>query len=477
MAKKVEPIEKEFFALRPIVNRKKSLFSEHNAIELLESKGLIETQAAINEIKKWPTEKVEQFCADVCDFVDQQRSAWKDERSLISPFNCVAGSSMRGDSGCSEPSCRSAKLNFLARYAAMYAEQVFLPLPLENPGFGGSKENLRQSLIQTVMSLLELRPLVEKAIVKPVTRVMHYCEHHAALALGQYQHGTEAVDALATRHLREFKFSYEKLSDEPRIVAVRAQGPDDYLEHGTISHLYLKPPEWIPSSIKLGRTYGLQRKSPVHAELVKRAFSQIAADAIFHQQFGPKFNATYLTDLAGEAELLKLLSEDDGLAMRTAKTFAQLTHEIPLLTDLPIRTILRIREDNPESFEAYRLAVNRIVREQVQQGHSATEEQARDIYHDILSPALADLRVEAKRQHSKWVRKSVTTAALAIGVVSLGATGVLQAAQVMALLGGATLKGLVDQLADAGTEPVTSSNLYFLIRLENEITKRQRDAS
>jgi hypothetical protein len=208
--------------------------------------------------------------------------------------------------------------------------------------------------------------------------------------------------------------------------------------------------------------------------MVRVLFSGIARDVVFHQQFGPRFDATYLTDLAGEAEFLQLLSKDDDLAVKTARLFANLTHEIPLLTDLPVRTLLKIREENPDSFEAYRCTLKKIVKEHILQGRPATQAEARDVYEDILAPALAELQVEAKRQHTRWARKSVGTAAFAIGVVSLGATGVLQSASVMALLGGATIKGLLDQLTEAGTEPVTGSNLYFLLRLGHEAKKNRK---
>jgi hypothetical protein len=42
----------------------------------------------------------------------------------------------------------------------------------------------------------------------------------------------------------------------------------------------------------------------------------------------------------------------------------------------------------------------------------------------------------------------------------------------MALLGGAVVKGLVDQLAETGMEPAVSNSLYFLLRLEDAAKRR-----
>jgi hypothetical protein len=430
---------------------------------------------AVEEIKKWPANKVEILCADLFDFLSQQGHGLNQaELSQVSPFNCLAGSSIRGDSGCSELDCRAAKLAWLARYSAMYADKMFLPVPLEIPGHVEDKEILRQRLIQTVTSVLELRPLVEKGVVRPVVPVLHYCEHHAQLALRTYREGEQTVAALAAKNANKFRFSYELLSEEPSIGALKLSGPTEYIEHGSMYRLFLRPPAWAPPSMKRGKKFNLHPHTPVHLEQVRFLFSCIARDVVFHQQFGPQFDATYLTDLPGEAQFLQLLSKEDELAIKTARLFASLTHEIPLLTDLPIRTILKIRDENPQSFEAYRSTLKKIVKDHVEQSQSATEEEARDLYEDVLAPVLTQLRVEAKRQHNRWVRKSLTTAAFAVGVVSLGATGILQSAQVMALLGGATVKGLVDQLGEADTEPVNSSSLYFLLRLQDKAKHRRK---
>ncbi len=427
----------EWFALERIEGRQRRSFTEHNAVEILEGRGLIHTTIAVDEIKKWSTNKVEALCGDLFDFLDQQRQAWNEpELSQVSPFNCLAGSSIRGDSGCSELDCRAAKLDSLARYSAMYADQVFLPVPLGIPQDSADKEVLRRGLVQTVTSVLELRPLVEKGIIRPVVPVMHYCEQHAQLALRTYREGEQTIAALAAKNSDKFRFSYELINEEPSIIVLKLHGPSDYIEHGSMFRLFLRRPEWAPASMKRGKKFRLPPQTPVHLEQVRLLFAGIASDVLFHQQFGPRFDATYLTDLPGEAEFLQVLSKDDELAIRTAQLFARLTHQIPLLTDVPIRTILQIRDENPESFDVYRSTLKKIVKEHIQQSRSATETEARDIYEDLLAPVLAQLRADAKRQHNRWARKSVVTAAFAVGVVSLGATGVLQSPQVMALLGG-----------------------------------------
>jgi hypothetical protein len=344
-------------------------------------------------------------------------------------------------------------------------------MPLTTSFLGEGHERVRKGLIRTVLSLLELRELVESGRVRPIVSVSHYCKECAARALAVHKQGTETVKHQAADLAKEFRFSYFKPTDFPFTV-VEIEGPTDYLEHGSLARLFDKTPAWLPTPKQGGKKYKIARNTRAHATLLEDLFKRIAADVLFHRQNGLVSEAAFLTDMPGDIEFLRLLSKSDELAIRTAAVCSRLSHEIPLLMDIPVRTIMRIREDHPECFDLYRTTVRKIVREHIRDNRSTSGTEAQEIYRDLLEPALSGLRAEAKRQRTRWVKKSVGTAALALGVVSLGATGVLQPQQVMSLLGGAVIKGLVDQLAEAGTEPVTSNNLYFLLRLENERARR-----
>lgn len=452
-------------------------FSERNATEFLEGKGLVDLDLSTKELKVCPTSKIEEISADLFAFLSFDRSVAESEELEPSPFNALAGASIRGDSGCSNIDCRTAKLTSLATFAAMYADRMLLPTPLEHPSTTKNSERLRNTLIQSVASILELRPLVERGIVKPVTRALQCCEEHAKLALRNFERGEDAVNALAERNVKNFAFSYEIINRKPYVGAVHVRGPEKYIDHGSFYWLLTNPPAWLPSRAKSATKYRIPPTSPVHRELVRRSLRHIARDVLFHQWIAPRFKATYLTDMAGEKEFIERLSSDDALAIKTAQALDNLTHEIPLIGSLPIRTILQIRGENHGSFELYRSTLKKIVRERILAGDLISGPDAHAIYEDVLAPALAQLEQEANRQQRKWARKSLATVALAAGVVSLGATGALQSSQVMTLVGGAVMKGLVDHLAEAKTEAATSDSLYFLLQVTRAGRRQKRSNS
>src|SRR5438445_2599816 len=83
---------------------------------------------------------------------------------------------MRAAIGCQNPPCVRQKLEFLAHYAALYCDRVFVPLPLINPDSldtSGKKSALEES----IRTLGVLRPVIEAGFVSPVTMTTSHCVH------------------------------------------------------------------------------------------------------------------------------------------------------------------------------------------------------------------------------------------------------------------------------------------------------------
>jgi hypothetical protein len=74
---------------------------------------------------------------------------------------------------------------------------------------------------------------------------------------------------------------------------------------------------------------------------------EIANNMTFYFAYGLKRRARYLSDMQGETEFLDWAAKRDNEEM-TAKTdaLAELQHCVPVLAELPIATILRIRTKN-----------------------------------------------------------------------------------------------------------------------------------
>ncbi|MGA7402598.1 MAG: hypothetical protein WBW38_21445 [Candidatus Sulfotelmatobacter sp.] len=153
---------------------------------------------------------------------------------------------------------------------------------------------------------------------------------------------------------------------------------------------------------------------------------------------------------------------------------AQLAHAVPLLEDLPIRTILRVQAAEYDAFLQYRVTLNKIVGDYIKQRRVVARKEAKEIYSDVLLPEILKLNSEAKAVRRSAVKRAAAKTLIAAGVVGVGVfSGFLppQLAEVIKAVGGI---GLARELGEAfasiekNPEQIRNSNFYFLLRLSQE---------
>jgi hypothetical protein len=219
-------------------------------------------------------------------------------------------------------------------------------------------------------------------------------------------------------------------------------------------------------------------KKRIPLALVKRGdvlapvFNTIANDFVLQQYFGVAYNARYVTDLPGEAEFFTEISKNDSLAMQTAALCARLTHTIPMMSDLPLETVLKVRDAEPEAFLNYRSTITSIVKNHVHSGTPLTDSEAKEIYTDELLPKLQRLEAKAHQQRRSKIKGAAVKALASSAVLALGIySGLLPATgtQVMTALGGLSVaKDIAEGLGAIEKNPVEirNHNLFFLLRLK-----------
>lgn len=99
----------------------------HAAVETLRKFGLT-SEPDLLDIEKFDKKKVIKTYEELYSAVHEAQSALPEpDESSIDPFTFTASASMRAESTCWEWPCRLQKLDFLARYSALYANKVIVP--------------------------------------------------------------------------------------------------------------------------------------------------------------------------------------------------------------------------------------------------------------------------------------------------------------------------------------------------------------
>lgn len=368
------------------------------------------------------------------------------------PFSFIASASLHG---CLSPywnaDRRAERARHLARFGALYADQVVIPDPLSVVFEFPEPLTARIELVDNLLVLKQLRPLVEAGIVVFGPRDVPVCVAHQTLFEEHYQEqadiyrrALEPVKADLSRALRDAV--RDGTSDQLLVETVSAQF--DHTIADAIAHLGVE---------------GL-RGPPDRTDLIADlAFRHMLDDMHYQAIMSWLGGYNYLTARSRDLQILRVLNRRPPT---TTDAVNSLVHTIPFLEGMDTELLLKLRAEEGEAFHLYRERVSQAARAASRENESRADE----ILADLVRPELARLDVavaNARKMASRRVRENLV---FGTGVVAIGVGTGLVAPQMQAVLtalgglkfGSEILAGL-NEMASEPPE-VRDSDLYFLWR-------------
>jgi hypothetical protein len=438
--------------------------------DVLERHGLIRDADALT-VQTFDPDRVMRIYEDVHKTILEDQNDQINEAESSDPFKYVASASLRGDSACSEVDCRLSKIDFLNRFAALYATEVAVPLSLRAPDkMVSDPEYAAVVLSRSVLTLLRCRPLIEAGIVRPTLMSTRHCVHDIDLVRDMSESARDYAFLLAQEHASQFEAIYQTPEKSPSGKStVYLSGPRDFLEHDMV-FLFDESDSWRLKSWRYGKEGKVMLRGPRKLEMIASIFDTIASNTSFYLAYGLRHEARLLTDLPGEAILLEDLSEDEEFTANT-RALRELTHSLPLLDSLSMSAMIKIRREDRESFAAYRYEIASITAEALTSGLS--EAAAQEMLRMRVTPRVNKIRQEMRLERSKQIKYLGFGVAAVAASVGIGACGLPMLAAVplitTAAALGTRLLGKGGELAVESLADVKQKNeLYFLVRLLEE---------
>jgi hypothetical protein len=276
----------------------------------------------------------------------------------------------------------------------------------------------------------------------------------------------------ATALLPEFNLLYQLPEKSPSgLPTLYLSGPEDYIEHGGLAQPLPEPPDWLPRTGRYNRDGMMEVRGPHKKLMVQDMFKTVADNITFYLAYGLKRKARFLSDMRGETDFLDWINHDEDM---TAKSVAlnELQHSVPILGELSVATILRIRKSEKDAFESYQNAVTKMSADILGANSKVSKQQARQIVRDAIEPELDKMKRELAT-HRKVTGRKALAGATAIAVVALGAyAGLLPltvpVAEAAALVGGTLLYKAANAICEHGPTFQQKNDLYFLLKLTEE---------
>ncbi len=161
----------------------------------------------------------------------------------------------------------------------------------------------------------------------------------------------------------------------------------------------------------------------------------------------------------------------------TAKSLAlhELEHTVPVLADLPVATILRVRKEERDSFEAYREAIGKISATMMAENNRVSKKEAREMFRTAIEPELRRMNKEMVAYRKTQRRRVLAGVASVVAGVGIGAYSGLPPLVSDPLVGAAAsivgtrlLSKAAESACEHGPETKQKNDLYFLLRLTQE---------
>lgn len=393
------------------------------------------------------------------------------------PFKHYASLSLGGGGEeCVHIECRLKKLESLSRFAVMYSDRVLIRSFVGDCSKSEDKtiESLGFKFFNDLQLLWHIRPLIESGDIA-LTHSMGCICNKCICERFQLEMKTLKKLNVLEKKLAQKYFENTSLSIKlfnARKLWIEQKGPSPYFPHG-IQGVEL---DYIPEQLKkrprilkrlltnkkIITSKTLQKEIGAHKDMALRAIHNVLYGLIAANYY----KAPFVTHNPLHISCLNELADGRDVPERNNIAFETLTAEVPFLSDVSIRNLLRLRSREKDSFILYRKALNKTI-DEFRNGNASTIKDAKQLYGDILAPELARMDRKVKLAAKDLRTTAIRSVTGTVGAISFGlCTGLIKpaAAPIITAIGlGKVASDIVKVMACGdGEKSITNEDMYFL---------------
>jgi len=338
------------------------------------------------------------------------------------PFTYVPNADISGTGGCQAIPCRISRARKFSNFSALYADRVYINLEYI------TSEHYEQEDIDEIESNIEMYDWYKESVGKDLLLIIAYFK----LIEKGIVYITPARHMMCMDCFQKSIFGSEKRIDIEELKAdytlkakVILRGFDKVTGSADIGVENIS--EFFPDhdlfwSIDDRKALKLLAKEKIGSEIKNKRFTQkFISDFIEEEIIGACYTALYcqeqnarlITNKKSDSMFLGMNSSYKNLNYLENQYNSLPEYRIPIVKNLDLENLLRLREEERESFNNYRIALNRAI---VEQMSIKNEIDLRKIYDDLIYPELNKLDMKLKQIKKGKLNKFFGTMSI-IGIV------------------------------------------------------------
>ena len=331
----------------------------------------------------------------------------------------------------------------------------------------------RLDLAVSIIVLLKLKPLVMAGIVG-------FSSSYLCLCKDCLKRITPMEDELEKRISQISKYMILDLANSAQCILTRdengiayfaVRGLEKYGFHEQMDILIYEEPPNIKKLLSKSDVGRVEISSKRMQELgLANYLLQPAMNDIFQAQITTKLvDSSYLTTRASDVEVLEALRSEQGKtdSLEQSKLLSEhLFHKVPIIGQVTIESIVKLRKTNEEDFSVYRDNINQILKDIPH----LNRKEILEIQRDIIAPEIHKMEQTIRTNKNSLVKSTTRDIILSSAGITIGLfSGLLPLdyGAVWGVLGGIpTVGNILSNLKKATSDvSIKNNNFYFLWKL------------
>lgn len=299
----------------------------------------------------------------------RSRHHFQPNRAPNRNFSFIANSSLSGGRHpCSHSECRMKKLDELASFSSLYADEVHIQNPFEDiliSGPASINDISRRELIYGIYNYIYLKPLLEKGVIKYAQTMVSLCKHHsetlAKPILAEISNKEHRLYGLLEEQLAEkCTISFDIGKDASPFLKI--EGPGGLIDHGvTYLHLFGKLPESIAHLMDKKLPYRFSKAEVLSEGMLSLIIDPIINDLSNQEWHSAFYGTSYLCDNPMQMKIASKLNSTAYAASSSAFNKG-MSHSLPSVYAKDLSAIVKLRENEGEAFTVYRDKVHSLLK-------------------------------------------------------------------------------------------------------------------
>ena len=338
------------------------------------------------------------------------------------PFTFLPNADISGAGGCDDIPCKIKRAIDFSIFTALYADKVYIKLNFITSEHyercdidkieSDNRETARykRKMSRDLCIIIAYFELIERGIVRITPARYMKCPQ----CFQQDFFGSESIadiSELKADYSRKAKVILQKFNEREG-AHVRIENLDEFFpDHPLTSRIYspeilqLLSKEKVGSEIKNKLFKNDYISGFIESEIIEASYT-----AIYCQEQ----SARLITNKTSDAMFFGMSKNHNNLKRLEESHKSLPEYLMPIVKNLNLRDLIRLREEEHESFNKYRIALNMAISEQQKATH---EIDSLKIYDDIIFPEFNNLNMKLKQLKQGSLKRIFGTMSIAGSVL------------------------------------------------------------